>query len=145
MQSPKEIIESARESRGLSIEEMAEILGVSMPTYRDFEMHEDELMEGITLGELLRLLRVLVLDTSDVYTKEVPTESPPYTLEELATMVRGYLSEAKLTLAAFEDLTGWEAFDAFLVNPASALEWPLLRLRDTCRVLNIDWRKIKAP
>jgi transcriptional regulator with XRE-family HTH domain len=133
-------IKGIRESRGLSFDEVAKNVGLSWNEYFDLELHADEVLMCISLGQLAALGRVLGVAPSVLLTKEETSDHPLARLSrsDLSARIQAFIDGAGISLSEFEEQVGWEIAQA-LYDSDEILDWNVDCLSDVCSAIGVNW------
>jgi transcriptional regulator with XRE-family HTH domain len=131
-------LKRARESAGKSPNQMASIVGVSVPAYYDWEEAEGDINMTASLGELVKLASTLGVRTAALFEDDGCNERP-IPPERLCARIKAHLDAASMSIAQFEDRVGFVIQPA-LDDPAKVLEWNVDCLRFVCGEIGLDWR-----
>lgn len=134
-----QIIREARERLGLSLDEAAASVGISMPHFRDLEEDEDELFMTMSFSEITRLCRLLQLSPRHLLASE--PSSVLRQPQELRHLILSYNRRNHISVDEFEEQAGWKVqpFLTVLTDPQHQFqEWNVDCLRDICSVLGVD-------
>jgi len=134
---------AARERSGKTIAEMAALLGLSWESYRDLEMFDEEILDSLSLQELVTLSKALGIDLVEFFSDGVSKPEESVSLDVLAGKINEYLAAHSLTVPEFEEAVGWEVAN-FLSEPSQFMNLNLDGLMDVTRPLGIDWRAVLA-
>ncbi len=140
MSDPVSPLAIAAKSAGVSIEDVAALLDISLPWAWDlWTDKEDDEIHTLTMGKLQSLAAQLhVAVTALVYDSPGPAQRRA-SLDELAMDARVFCDARKLSMDEFSDLVGWE-MQVFFDRTDSAWEdWNLEWLKDVCTVLGLHW------
>jgi transcriptional regulator with XRE-family HTH domain len=134
-------LREARERSGKSIDEMAGLMGLSWESYNDLEVYDEEMIDVLSLQELITLSKALGIDLVEFFSNGAskPVESVP--LEALAEKINEYVTAHNLTVAEFEDAVGWEVANC-LTQPSQFMNFNVDGLMDVTRPLGLDWRAV---
>lgn len=140
--TPSQRFLEARERLQLSVEEAAQLCGISAACVRDLESYPDELTSCYSAVDLVRFSKVLQISPSAFFGDEVtePAVSP----SELEDRIRDECSARKITLEQFEDVVGWKLGESMTPPERLLEEMTLDGLQWLCRELRIDWRRVIA-
>src|SRR6266404_183743 len=105
MSSYAKRLERYRAESGKTIEEMASLIGVTFESYRDLELHDDELFQCISLSQLGLLTNALKIDLADFFSADSQVHGST-TLPQLSGAIEEYLDKHQKTLAEFEEIVG---------------------------------------
>jgi DNA-binding XRE family transcriptional regulator len=138
------LLEQYRNKSGKTIEELASAIGVSFESYRDLELHDDEVLNCVSLKQLELLAKSLKINLRHFFSAGVDVSPEVIKPEQLADIIQRYLSEHKLSLPEFEDQAGWGVSKA-LSQPAEFFNYNIVALMDISNLLDIDWRLLLPP
>ncbi|OQA28754.1 MAG: hypothetical protein BWY57_03459 [Betaproteobacteria bacterium ADurb.Bin341] len=143
MESRCEILRKAREGKSLTLQNVAETLGLSLPQYRDVEAYDEEIEQTLSTAQVLRLFETLNLRVEDVFGKpQQPTGSialdSPFAVSSL---VDQYLARESMGLSEFEERVGWDHLDQ-LTHAENMLNRPIMFFQALAKVLGLDWRTL---
>jgi cytoskeletal protein RodZ len=145
MQTPADRLKKARESVGKEPRQIAQEVGLNVPSYYDLEEHDDEIAMCLSLGELRKVCRAVGLRVPDLLTENAAS-SPrdEVSLDAVATRLKKHLEQRGIPLSTFEDGIGW-SLPGFLEDPQSAVDvWNLECLQAVCSPLQLDWLAVCA-
>lgn len=131
----------ARERSGKTIDEMAALLGLSWESYRDLEMHDDEILDSVSLQQLITLSKALGIDLVEFFSNGASKPAETVSLNALAEKINEYLAAHNLTIAEFEHAVGWKVANC-LADPSQFINFNLDGLMDVSKPLNVDWRAV---
>lgn len=135
-------LREARERSGKSIDEMAALLGISWESYNELEERDDEILDSISLRQLVTLSRALKIDLVQFFSSG-PARKPVQSVgfETVAEKIREFLVAQKLTVTEFENTAGWEV-EKGLTDPGQFMGFNLLGLMEVCEIVGVDWRGV---
>lgn len=130
-------LKRAREAAGKTPEEIASLVGVSVPSYYDWECVEGDINTTGSLGELAEVCRVLGLRVATLFDDAATGEDsvPP---EELCARIRAHLDAKDMSISEFEDRVGFEVASV-LVDPLQIMGWNVDCLRFVCAEIGVNW------
>ena len=136
------LLRTAREKAKKSVEDMAESLEISVAAYQDLESFDDEIIDCISLQQLVILSKVLHLNLIDFFSDsyEVPQET--VSLEDLANTIREFLITQHITNNELQELAGWEGIDRCLERPLDFLKYNITALIDICEIVKVNWQSV---
>ncbi len=135
-QSAAARLQEIRVTLGKSPDEVAQAMGINLPSYYDLESYGDELYMCPSLSDLRSLCKFLGITGSVLFTgQERATGISP---SELARRMVERREELGLCWPDFEELVGW-GIQGLVDDPNVAWEWNVDCLRDLCQVLRCDW------
>lgn len=138
---PTSAIRELRESRGLSQEELAHLLGLSLDSVADLERHDDELTTTISLQQAVLLAQSLGLALSELVSAEGGAE-PALTAGEARSALLQLMQQQDRDRQSIEDDVGWDMTD-FYANPEKTLlERPIMFAQELARVVGVDWIRL---
>lgn len=143
MNAPQRI-RFARVAAGLTHMEVAEAIGLNLPSYYDLEGVEDEVQSCISLRELQALSRTLRVDPGWIVTGKSQLMGSNIGLASVPALIRSHLEDRGITLADFEEQAGWMVGET-LADGAAIWGWNVDCLTDVCHVLGIDWWSVLPP
>jgi transcriptional regulator with XRE-family HTH domain len=130
-------LKRAREAICKSPEETAAVVGVSVPTYYDWEWGEGDISSTASLRDLARLSAALGVPTAAIF-EDDKSAKESVSPAQLAEKVQAHLDGTGTTIADFEDRVGF-VIEPFLRDPSKMLSWNLDCLRFVCRQVGVDW------
>jgi len=136
-------IREARERSGKSIDEMASLLGISREWYFDLEDYDQEILDTVSLRQLVTLSHALGLDLVDFFSNGAAKPAESVSLDALAEKINEYLTAHNLTVAEFEEAVGWEVAKC-LAEPREFMNFNVDGLKDVTKPLGVDWRAVLA-
>lgn len=134
-------LREARERSQKSIDEMAALLDLSWESYNDLEEFDEEIINVLSLQELITLSKVLGIDLVDFFSNGASKPAESVSLDALAGKINEYLTAHNLTVAEFEEAVGWEVANC-LTEPRQFMNFNVDGLRDVSMPLGIDWRAV---
>ena len=134
-------LREARERSGRAIDEMAALLGLSWESYNDLEAHDEEIVDSVSLRQLVTLSKALGIDIVGFFSSGAAKTAERVSLAALAEKINEYVTAHNLTVAEFEEAVGWEVANC-LVEPSQFMNFNLVGLMDVTRPLAIDWRAV---
>ena len=131
-------IKRAREAKGLSHAQVGEFIGLTQDSVRDLESYDDEIIDCVTIAEIIRLCTTIEIRLSDLFPElAAVNEISP---EELRDQITAHLRSEQITLAQYEDNVGWTVSN-IMINPMQEIrEWNIRCLIDQCDYLGKDWK-----
>jgi hypothetical protein len=134
-------LEAARRARNLDIGQLAHELGISFESYQDLEWFENDVLDGLSFVQLLKLGSLLELDLRSLFEAG---DVEPLTFVELAERLESYRVEHRLTAPEFEDQLGW-AIGNTAPDPKALAELPASALEEVAAAVEVDWRALLPP
>jgi DNA-binding XRE family transcriptional regulator len=136
-------IRRMRLAAGKSEQEMAELIGINLPSYYDLESYDDEVLDCLSLYELKKMCQVLNITPAELLSDEANNDRRLNHLPfaEFIETVKKYLASEGITVAEFEDKAGWE-MEGLLNNPEEIWERNVQFLKDVCGELGINWLSV---
>ena len=137
-------LREARERSGKSIDEMAALVGLSWESYNELERDDDEIIDSVSLRQIVTLSRALKIDLVEFFSSG-PAKKPRegVSLETLAQKISDFLVAEKLTVTEFENTAGWEVANS-LTDPSRFMNFNMLGLMEVCEIVGVDWRGVLA-
>ena len=130
-------LRAAREKAGKTIDEMAQLLNISVASYYDLESYADEVTTCLSLRQAAQLFRVLGIDPQEFFERS-SLETEIVTLDGLFERINNYLTTHQITVSDLEDEVGWE-IEPLLKEHSKLLEYDIDALKDICNRIGIDW------
>ena len=115
---------------------------ISYEAYRDLESFDEEIVDTISLRQLVLLAGAVHLDLRSFF--GVGDQIDACALADLAARLNQLVAEGTVTLAALEDEVGWELREV-LEKPGLFEELPAVALADIGGRVGIDWRSFLPP
>lgn len=136
-------IRQLRLAVGRSEKEMAESIGINLPSYYDLESYDEEVIDCLSLKELKQMCEVLKIAPVDLLSDAAKNNSRLNHLSftEFTEMVKKHIESKGITVSEFEDRVGWE-IEELLNHPESVWQRNVQFLKDTCSVLGVDWLSV---
>ena len=136
-------IRQMRLAAGKSEVEMAELIGINLPSYYDLESYDDEVLDCLALYELKKMCQVLKITPVDLLSDDANNHSVlnHLSLAEFIEMVKKHIASEGITVTEFEDQAGWE-MEGLLNNPEEIWERNVQFLKDVCGKLGISWLSV---
>lgn len=132
----------ARKSSGRDPGELAHLLGISYEAYRDLESFDEEIVDTISLRQLVLLAGAVHLDLRSFFGAGDQMDACAF--GDLAARLNQLVADGVVTLAALEDEVGWELREV-LEKPDMFEELPAVALADIGGRFGIDWRSFLPP
>jgi transcriptional regulator with XRE-family HTH domain len=133
-------IEDARKRAGKSVNEMAHILGISVPAYYDLETYDDEITGSLSLKNVALLLATLGVDPEDFFDIALEKE-PVISKGDLVERIKDYVSLYKISLSEFDERAGWEV-EKIVEDPSRIVEYNIDGLQDISALLGVNWMAV---
>jgi hypothetical protein len=131
----------ARKAGGHDVGELAALLGISYEAYHDLEHFDEEIVDTVSLDQLIQLASALGLDLRSFFAaKGIGHVS----FAELAERLQRLLDNGDMTLAELEDEVGWE-LQRHLADPTTFSDLPAIALADIGQPVGLDWRSFLPP
>jgi len=127
-----------RERSGKTIKELAYLLGISFESYRDLELHDDEILNAISFEQLSQLGESLNISLRELFSGSSPTNVPLLSFSELANLIKKHIQTHNMTVKEFENRTGWE-IEKQLREPQEFSKYDLRALIDIGNEIGVDW------
>ena len=133
-------IRRKRLAAGKSEGEMAELIGINLPSYFDLESYDDEVVDCLSLRELSKMCRALNITPANLLSDEMKGSGNPGRLSftEFIEGVKSHIESHDMTVPEFEDKVGWE-LESLLNDPEEMWERNVQFLKDVCVEVGIDW------
>jgi len=132
---------SFRERSGLSEQEAAGKMGISMSCLWDIESFDGELSACYSPEEVRSFCRVLGINPNELF--GLP-KVPPISAAELVVLIREQCRERGMTLEQFEDVVGWRLSE-YMDTPSKLLEEISVDgLQWLCKELSVEWQRAIA-
>lgn len=135
--APSKRIREARERAGLTLERVADGIGLAEPSYLDLESYDAEIFMAVTLVELQKLCALLQTRLADLLGESVDGRAP-VGWDEIADRVRSHVATSGTSVAAIEKRIGW-SIAAVLETPQAIGAWNLEQLQDVAREIGARW------
>jgi DNA-binding XRE family transcriptional regulator len=133
---------SAREGAGLSVDDLAQAVGLTSANIWDLESYDNELETCYSPADLGRFSRVLRVAPAELIGG--PTAEPSISAAELVERVHQRVSDLGISLEELEERVGWR-LSAVMSPPQRLLEdINIDGLRWLCRELGIAWQRVIA-
>jgi transcriptional regulator with XRE-family HTH domain len=130
-----------RKASGGEIPELAGLLGISYEAYEDLERFDEEIVDALSLDQLIQLAAALRLDLRSFFDGE---NLRHVTFVEFAARLERLLADGAVALAALENRVGWE-LRRHLDAPDTSGELPAIALADIGGSVGLDWRSLLPP
>lgn len=127
-----------REKSGKTIKELADLLAISFESYRDLELHDDEILTAISFDQLSRLAESLNMSLRELFSGSSPAHVPPVSFSELADLIKRHILVHNMTVNEFENRTGWE-IEKQLRQPQEFSRYNLRAFIDIGNEIAVDW------
>lgn len=126
-----------------SEKEMAELIGINLPSYFDLESYDDEVIDCLSLTELKKMCQVFKITPVDLLSDEAKNHRGLNHLPfaEFIETVKKHIASEGITVAEFEDKAGWE-MEVLLNSPEEMWERNVQFLKDVCGELGINWLSV---
>lgn len=138
-----EKIRQLRLAAGKSEREMAELIGINLPSYFDLESYDDEVIDCLSLTELKKMCQVVKITPVDLLSDKAKIQGRLNHLSfaEFIETVKKHIASEGMTVREFEDKAGWE-MEGLLNNPEEIWERNVQFLKDVCGELGINWLSV---
>ena len=131
--------QQARERLGLSLEDVANRLGIATSEYWDIEFHDDEAFSCFSVAELRQIATMLATPLETLlFGSDFERPTTRISPAEIAERLRALAASEGLTIEALGDRVGWE-LEPVMADPESLWEFNLLGLSDVCHAIGVDW------
>lgn len=128
-----------REQAGLTKDQAADQMGISLACLWDLETHDDEISCCYSPSEVRAFCRVLGIVPNELF--GVDNAGPAVSAPELVELIHQECRWRGVTLEQFEDVVGWR-LSACIDPPDKLLEdMTIDGLQWLCRELRIDWHR----
>ena len=132
-------IRQARLQAGLSENEIARRLGMTIHSYCDLESDGDEAFTDLSLKHLAELGRILGVQPRVLLLgREGEGGKQTVTCEDVTARIAKRISESGLAADQLGDLIGWD-IKPLLGDPLSLSDYTVEALYDICKVVDLDW------
>jgi transcriptional regulator with XRE-family HTH domain len=132
-------IRTARTERGLDEADVADRLEMSVESYFDLEMYDDEAFTVVALGDLVALGRILKVQPRVLLLgADVEGTEQSVTFADIAEAMRRRLATGGLTAEALSDEIGYD-IEPVLASPDAMWEFNVDGLYCVCTALALDW------
>jgi hypothetical protein len=136
-------IAAARERAGISHADMADHLGLTLPSYHDLEAYDDEAFDCISLEQFLKLARVLRVSPRSLISGQGDAAvTVAVSAEDVAHALRRRVDRDADGGKALGDDVGWEIHAALVDPTAIWSDWCLAQLRDVCGAIGLSWKAV---
>ncbi len=135
-------IAAAREKVGLSANDVAERVGLSVQSYWDLETNDDEAFMAVSLREIVLLSRVLRVSPCDLVDPE--NSLPPdakVSYANLVAAIRAQMEVDGVDAEVWGTRVGWDV-TGVIADAERVGDLNLDALHDICCALGIDWRAV---
>lgn len=138
--SPSKRFQEFRERAGLTYDEVAKKMGLSIPCVRDIESYEDEIYTLYSLRQIQGFCLILGVHPSELLCDK--TDESPISAFDLVQKIRENCTSHQINLDQFEDTVGWHL--GKMMDPPSLLldEINIDGIQDLCRELGINWERV---
>lgn len=133
-------IRQKRLAVGKSEREMAELIGINLPSYFDLESYDDEVVDCLSLSQLSKMYRALNMTHADLFSEEVggSGNADRLSFAEFIEKVKSHIESHGMTVPEFEDKVGWE-LESLLNDPEEIWGRNVQFLKDVCVEVGVDW------
>ena len=132
-------IRQARLQAGLSDTEVARRVGLTVHTYFDLELTNDEAFTVVSLRHLVELGRILGTNPRVLFLGcEGEGVKQTVALADVSARLSKKMLEDGLTAEQLGDLIGWD-ITSLLRDPKSLLEFNVEALYAMCKAVDLDW------
>lgn len=133
-----ERIRQARERLGLTITEVAKLVGITSSSYYDAEGRDDEVFTVLSLAQIVRLGRLLSVAPGELLFGPSGPERQEISFAEIVERLGEKLEASGLSAEEFGEKIGWDVSN--VLSRSDALwEFNLVGLRDVCNAIDVDW------
>ena len=136
-------IRSFREARGLSLELIADRLGVTFEWADDLERYDDEVASTLTVRQLLALAGILGVDSAALLSSDTDAHEsgPAVRLQELAASIRARSASLPEGIDQLETEAGWGCRE-MLGDPRCVGDWCVEQLLQVCEAAGVPWARV---
>jgi transcriptional regulator with XRE-family HTH domain len=128
-----------RERAGLTIADVALVIGLNHDWVSDLEWHDSELYSNVSLAAIQRLARLLRTTVEHLLMLEdLPRVGDPVRFGEIVSRLRGHLRQSGKSAASFGDEVGWD-IEGVLRDDEERWNWSPDGLRDIATGVAADW------
>lgn len=137
-------IRQKRLAVGKSEREMAELIGINLPSYFDLESYDDEVVNCLSLSELSKMNQALNMTPAELFSEDVSgSDDAHLSFAEFIEKVKSHIESHDMTVPEFEDKVGWE-LESLLNDPEEIWKRNVEFLKDVCVEVGINWLSV-AP
>lgn len=137
-------IRQKRLAVGKSEREMAELIGINLPSYFDLESYDDEVVDCLSLSELSKMNQALNMTPAELFSEDVSgSDDAHLSFAEFIEKVKSHIESHDMTVPEFEDKVGWE-LESLLNDPEEIWKRNVEFLKDVCVEVGINWLSV-AP
>lgn len=133
---PNEIIRRARERAGLSLANVAEMLGTTPEHVRDIEDYTDEMDLTVSVAECIELLDRLEIGTAELVGSEAGSAKTDLSLAGFVEVLRQLHASESEHGRDLEEVVGYEIAGVFSA-PSRIYQWNLDLLKNVCAKLGM--------
>ena len=136
-------IKEARLKAGLSTENAAKKIGLSIAGYEDLEAYDDEVFTVISLfqlrllSEMFSIKPMLLVQHSEAQDIEKKISD-----QELIKMINEKINENAETVEEFSERVGWDVSTAINDSDNIWKDWNLDGLQDICNAVGVNWEYV---
>jgi len=124
---------------GLTENEIALRLGMTVSSYCDLELHDDEAFTVVSLKDLVELGRILAVPPRILLLgSEEEGVGQTVSFDKVTASVARKLKESSQTEEQLGDLIGWD-IKTVLGDPKSLWDFSVEALYDICKIVGLDW------
>ena len=132
----------ARETLGLTQDDVAALWGEQASMYGDLELLDSEVFEVISVQQIVDLASVL--RTSPLvllFGEDSPAPLPLTTYAEVVARLRAKMTNESISMDELGDRVGWDLV-ALLEDPTKLADLPIFGLHRICAEVGVDWATI---
>lgn len=135
-------LRSAREMAKKTIEDAAKSIDISVAAYHDLESFDDEIIDCISLQQVIILSKDLHLNLLEFFSDSQEESQETVSLEKLANKIKEFLITQHITNNEFQELAGWEGKEECLEYPSDFLKYNIAALIDICETVGVNWLSV---
>ena len=135
-------LKKARLVKELSVDHMAYLLETTWETYNDLEHFEDDLLDCITIKQLLILKQNLDVNLFDLFGINEDKTKERLSFDDVVSQLRKYLANHTLSVTQFEEIVGWGLVEECLEDSANFLRFNPRGFSEVCQLLELNWISI---
>jgi transcriptional regulator with XRE-family HTH domain len=132
-----ERLQRIRALSGKSSQEIANLLGIGLAEYEEWENFPGELTRVISVRELSELASALGIVSRRIF-EDTGGDGEPISPSRLSEMISSHLKTARISIGEFENRVGFE-IEPCLRDVSIFLDWNVDCLRSVCAELGVDW------
>jgi transcriptional regulator with XRE-family HTH domain len=137
-----ERIQASRLKSGLSEQELASELGLTIQSYRDLEQHDDEVESAISIAQALKLSKLLRADLLTLLGEDdIPVTMP---IARVRSALNAQLENSSEAKELMEDTINWDLGPFLEGSDEWTTVYTINFVRQLATTIEVDWQVLLA-